>query len=95
MALSPTAQDYRSKRSERLVEPGEDIVPITPSDSEDLPLGFCRAIRCVTDGTFVGYTISGGAANPRTITMVAREILPVGFQRILDTGTTGTYQAIY
>jgi hypothetical protein len=92
MALDPTAKDWRVKRAERLVEPGEDIVPITPSDSADLPDGWCRAIRCVTDGTFVGTTIAG---QNRTIAMVAREILPVGFRRILSSGTSGTYQAIY
>jgi hypothetical protein len=95
MALDPTAQDYRSKNSARLIEPGEDLVPITPSDSADLPGGWCRGIRCVTDGTFVGHTIFGGSANPRTVAMVAREILPVGFRRILSSGTSGTYQAIY
>jgi len=95
MALDPTAKDWRVKRTERLQEPGSDIVPITPNDSADLPDGWCRAIRCVTDGTFVGHTIEGGSTNPRTIAMVAREILPVGFRRILSSGTSGTYEAIY
>lgn len=92
MALDPLATDWRTKRSERLVEPGEDIVPITPSDTDGLPGGYCRAIRCEAGGTFVGVTING---NERTITMVAQEILPVGFRQIKASGTSGTYQAIY
>lgn len=92
MALDPTLLDYRAQSAERLIIPGQDIVPITPNDSADLPDGSCRAIRCVSDGTFVGVTIRG---QERTITMVARDILPVGFSRIKSTGTSGTYQAIY
>jgi len=87
-----TPQDWRNQNAANIVRPGEDIVPITPSDSAELPDGWCRAIRCVTDGTFVGITIRG---NPRTVTMVAQELLPVGFRQILSTGTSGTYQAIY
>lgn len=73
--------------------PGEDIIPITPDDANDLANGPCRAIRCTTVGHFVGVTVSG---NTRTVTMYQQgEVLNNSFKRILATGTTGAYEAIY
>jgi hypothetical protein len=75
------------------IAPGEDIVPVVPSDTVDFAEGPCRQLRCTATGTFVGLTRAG---HTRTVTMFYQgEHLPVSFKRINATGTTGSYEAIY
>ena len=85
---------YHSMVSSGRVDPGDDLVAVTPNDSTDLPDGACRAIRCgATTGAVVGITIAGST---RTLAFFnSGEIIPVGFTRILSTGTVADVEAIY
>lgn len=85
MAFNPFAD-----RNLSITAPGIDIYEVTPDDDNDLPSGYCRALRCTTAGDVVGVTIAG---NERTVTMTEGEVLDVGFTRILEE-TTATVEAI-
>ncbi len=78
-------------RSERVAELGvpEDSFPITPSDTVDLATPI-RGIRASGAGNIVVYTRAGGAANPRTIAILAGETRYIKITRVLNTSTTAT-----
>jgi hypothetical protein len=73
----------------RYIREYEDIVTLTMA-GDTMPLGPCRAIRCLTAGTIIGLTKAG---NSRTITMAANEVLAISFRSV--TGGNGTFQALY
>jgi hypothetical protein len=84
---------YDKSGSVARVEPAEDIVAVTPNDSNDLPNGVCRALRCVSVGDVSGITANGSS---RTVTLYQQgEILPVAWNRIRSTGTTADVEALY
>lgn len=62
-------------------------VPVTPSDSEDLPHGTTRGV--VVNGTgFVSVTYPNGLSD--TVQMNAGVIYPYTVIRVLEAGTTAT-----
>lgn len=67
--------------------PATDLVPVTPSDSADLP-DAAVALYVAGAGAVVIDTISGPA--PRTVPVAANMLLPVGVRRVRATGTTAT-----
>jgi hypothetical protein len=69
-----------------LSDPGDDIYPITPSDSVDLSTSV-RALRANTAGT-IKTTMRGGQA--RTLNFAAGETRVGRFVRVWSTGTTAT-----
>lgn len=62
-------------------------VPVTPSNSEDLPGGVTRALILSTDGD-VAVTYANGAED--TLTLVAGVVHPLQVARVRSTGTTAT-----
>lgn len=71
--------------------PGYDIVANAAASTGTFATGPCKAIRCVTAGTFIGLTLQGQG---RTVTLFnPGEILPVGFQS--RTGGTADVDLIY
>ncbi len=69
-------------------DPASDLIPFSGATTFG---GGCRAIRCITAGSFVGVTISG---NSRTVAMFnPGELLPVGFLSITSV-SSGTYEAL-
>jgi hypothetical protein len=65
----------------------QDLAPIAPSDSADLPI-WARAIRCRGNaGTLRITTISGQV---RDTSIDFGEVLLVGARRVHATGTTAT-----
>lgn len=73
------------------LQTGLDLVPVTPSDDDDLPVGG-RAIRVQTGGTI--HFISG-ANQERTTTVADGETLLVQVNKIFATGTTATDIEVY
>lgn len=72
---------------------------VTPDNDNDLPLGTCRALRCLVAGVVVGITAAG---NERVTELFnPGEILPYGFSRIKENDvaeentTTATVEAMY
>lgn len=63
------------------------VVPVTPSDSTDLPNGYCRGFHVNGAGN-VKFTDLNGNSN--TLTVVAGIPLPYAAIRIWATGTTAT-----
>lgn len=70
-------------------DPSDDVVPITPSDTFDLPY-VSNAIRANGAGTVVVFTVRGGSGSPRTLNFGAGETRAVRATRVLATGTTAT-----
>ncbi|MFZ1479144.1 MAG: hypothetical protein WAT25_00045 [Paracoccaceae bacterium] len=66
--------------------PATDIMPVTPSDSTDLPR-VAIALYVETGGTVSLVTVVG---QTRTVVLADYSILPVGTQRVRATGTTAT-----
>lgn len=69
-----------------LAGPATDMVPITPSDTADLP-AVALALYAETGGTIV-FTSAGGAT--RTVRVADFSMLPVGVRRVRATGTTAS-----
>lgn len=68
--------------------PAEDAAIVTPSDSTDLAVG-CRAIYVGGAGDVTGITRGNSTVTFKNLP--AGSVLPVGFRRILATGTTATF----
>lgn len=72
------------RRTPSLGGPATDIVPITPSNTADLPR-FALALYVETGGALRIDTIEGVQ---RTVQVADFSILPVGVRRVRSTGTT-------
>ena len=68
---------------------GQDLVPIAPSDTEDLSMT-ARAIRCRPDGTGGALRITTWAGEIRNTYIEAGDTLNVAVIRVHDTGTDAT-----
>ena len=66
--------------------PARDILPVTPHDSNALPV-VAIGLYCEAAGTVVFETVAGEV---RTVALGALSILPVGARRVLATGTTAS-----
>lgn len=66
--------------------PATDILPVSPNDSEDLPL-VASALYIEQGGAVSIVTIRN---QTRTIILGDMSLLPVGVRRIRATGTTAT-----
>lgn len=67
---------------------GRDIVPVTPSDSDDLSkLAF--ALYVETGGDIVVRTLDGGTTS-RTINVASNQFFPIVVTRVLSTNTTAS-----
>lgn len=73
-------------RSASLAGPANDVLPVTPSDSVDLPL-VALALYVQTGGAL---SIVTEAEVTRTVTVADFSILPVAVRRVNQTGTTAT-----
>lgn len=72
--------------------PGTDVVPVTPTNSTNLPAGPCRGLLVGTAGTIVAVTFNG---NNRTF-YAPVGVIPVCFTQVWATGTTASnISAIY
>lgn len=70
-------------------DPGRDLVPITPSDSADLPKA-ARALRCSPGGAAGTVRFVGPGGTTRNTSIALGELLPVQVVRVHSTGTTAT-----
>lgn len=66
-------------------DPGQDLIPITPSDVADITAG-SRALLIETGGALKVNTVND---NTRTINVPAG-ILPLQVKRVWSTGTTAS-----
>ncbi|MCV2882219.1 hypothetical protein [Actibacterium sp. XHP0104] len=73
-------------RAPSLNGPATDILPVTPSDTTDLPQ-IAVALYVETGGVVAFITAAG---ETRSVTLPDFAFLPVGASRILATGTTAT-----
>lgn len=73
-------------RSASLAGPANDVLPVTPSDSVDLPI-VALALYVQTGGTL---SIVTEAEASRVVTVADFSILPVAVRRVNQTGTTAT-----
>lgn len=73
-------------RSASLAGPANDVLPVTPSDSVNLPL-VALALYVQTGGAL---SIVTEAEVTRTVTVADFSILPVAVRRVNQTGTTAT-----
>ena len=73
------------------LESGEDIVPVTPSDTVDITE--CRCLYIATDGTVKVNTVAGNTRGP--IDVVAGTYLLVRCTRVWNADTTATVWAVY
>ncbi|MBP9181975.1 MAG: hypothetical protein KBF78_02485 [Fuscovulum sp.] len=71
-------------RESALSGPAHDLLPVTPSDSSDLPV-VALALYVQTGGSLSIVTEAG---NTRAVTVADFSILPVGVRRVHLTGTT-------
>jgi hypothetical protein len=73
-------------RSASLAGPANEILPVTPSDSVNLPI-VALALYVQTGGTL---SIVTEAEATRTVVVADFSILPVAVRRVNQTGTTAT-----
>ncbi|MEJ1993202.1 MAG: hypothetical protein P8X50_16355 [Maritimibacter sp.] len=66
--------------------PARDALPVTPSDTTDLS-HVAVGIYVETGGTLVVQTVTGAT---RTLNVDDFSILPLGVQRVMETGTTAS-----
>lgn len=66
--------------------PATDILPVTPSDTTDLPF-VASALYVESGGTVSIVTVRG---QTRTVTVGDLSLLPVGVVRVRATGTNAT-----
>lgn len=74
-----------------IINPYNVAQAITPSDTDDFPLGICSAIHVGTAGTdadVVAVVLQDGTVVDFTVT--AGEILPVAAKRVNDTNTSAS-----
>lgn len=72
------------------VSPANSVVPVTPSDSVDLPQGWARGLLVGTSGT---AKITDGSGAIVTGVPLQAGYNPIRVQRVWSTGTTAA--AIY
>lgn len=75
--------------------PGAYCVPITPSDSVDLPNGACRSVKCRTAGVArVVYANGTDSGSANCYLFVGYN--PIAVKRIYSTGLTAAdLEAVY
>jgi hypothetical protein len=78
--------DPFKNRSPSLNGPATDLIPVTPSDSVDLPI---VAVALYVEGKGAVRFVSQ-AGETRTVVLLDGAILPVGVRRVMATGTTAT-----
>lgn len=83
MAKNPLLDDFDS------TSVGQDLVPITPSDDNDLPIA-ARAIRCRPDGAAGALRVTTWAGQVRNTYIEAGGTLNVAVTRVHDAGTDAT-----
>jgi hypothetical protein len=76
-----------SGRAVPISGPATDLIPVTPDDAADLP-ATAVALYAEGAGAVVIDTVSGDG--PRTVSVAANMLLPVGVRRVRATGTTAT-----
>lgn len=69
-----------------------NTLPVTPSDTIDLPGGITTGLLCTTSGTLTCNLPGSGTA---TLVMTAGQFILVNVSRVLATGTTGACAAAY
>lgn len=72
--------------------PARKVVPVTPSDTTDLPDGPCRALLVGTAGTANINDLTGTA---RTAVPLQPGYNPIGCQRVRTGGTAANIWALY
>lgn len=77
-------QDPFKNRALSLSGPASDILPVTPSDTADLP-EVAAALFIQTSGALTVTTVRGQV---RTLSVPEMSILPVGVRRVHASGTT-------
>ena len=77
-------QNPFARRASSLAGPATDLVPVTPSNSDDLPR-YALALYIETGGTLRVNTIRG---EMRQIQVADFSLLPVGVRRVHTSGTT-------
>jgi hypothetical protein len=75
------------------VAPGRDIVPVTPSDTSELPDGLCKSLLITGDGTLTVKVESGTQRGPFNV--YAGQYFLVRVLQVMDTGTDCDCAAIY
>ncbi|MET4102711.1 hypothetical protein ABIE58_002147 [Roseovarius sp. MBR-78] len=73
-------------RSHALSGPATDALPVTPSDTIDLP-DVAIGLYVETGGSISFVTVAGST---RSIVVADFSILPIGVRRVNATGTTAT-----
>jgi hypothetical protein len=81
-----TMYDPFKSRTPSLNGPATDLLPVTPSDTQDLPT-VAVALFVETAGSLSFVTQKG---ETRSVNMTDFTILPVGTRRVLASGTTAT-----
>lgn len=66
-----------------------DVVPVTPSDSEDIQAG-AVAVAIICKGTAGNVSVVTVEGNTRLYPIAEGEILPVGISRVRAADTTAT-----
>lgn len=81
-----------SSQTPGLIGPAAQILPVTKSDTLDLPMGVCRALLVGTAGTANLIDASGS-----TVANVPLQqgYNPIGVQRVLTGGTADNIWALY
>ena len=81
-----------SSQSPGLIGPAAQILPITKSDTDDLPNGICRALLVGTPGTANLMDSSGNAV---TNVPLQPGFNPIGVRRFMTGGTADNVWALY
>lgn len=85
--------NYDDERSFGRIDPYEDAIAPSLSDTVAQTQGCSRGIRCITAGTI---TVLTAANTTRTITLFTPgEVYRIGIRRVNATGATGTYELLY
>ena len=77
-------QNPFSRRAASLSGPATDVIPVTPSNTADLPR-FALSLYVEAGGSLRVITIEGAE---RTLSVADFSFLPVGVRRVYSTGTT-------
>ena len=71
------------------------MIPISPSDSDDLPEGKTKGIYIGTSGS-ISVIMASGNARVLPATLVSGVIHPISVLRVLETGTSASgLMAVY
>lgn len=81
-----------SSQSPGLIGPAAQILPVTKSDTNDLPNGTCRALLVGTPGTANLVDASGNVANSVPL---QPGFNPIGVRRLMTGGTADNVWALY